>query len=262
MLHSWKKTIELLFSKQPLTLPSLCHKSVTTSQTDSYKVSNSTVKPNLCNCIKSKMTQSTEPPQQPHKQGTILSWTLCSGLQKERSFLWNMQSFLKYAKKFLRQGTLSKMYRGIVEPHFRYCCSVWGCCGKTQIDALQRLQNRAARIVTNSSYHVSATGLIKRLGWPTISDIILSETATIMFKSTNSLAPEYLSELFVKNSALNTMRLRNTEADLRVPLFKTANGQKSISFRGPKLWNQLSSDVRLAPSLSTFKRRLKDVVEG
>ena len=27
-------------------------------------------------------------------------------------------------------------------------------------------------------------------------------------------------------------------------------------------WNQLSSDVRLAPSLSTFKRRLKDVVEG
>ena len=170
--------------------------------------------------------------------------------------------FLKYAKKFLQQGTLSKMYRGIVEPHFRYCCSVWGCCGKTQIDALQRLQNRAARIVTNSSYHVSATGLIKKLGWPTISDIILSETATIMFKSTNSLAPEYLSELFVKNSALNTMRLRNTEADLRVPLFQTANGQKSISFRGPKLWNQLSSDVRLAPSLSTFKRRFKDVVEG
>ena len=32
--------------------------------------------------------------------------------------------FLKYAKKFLQQGTLSKMYRGIVEPHFRYCCSV------------------------------------------------------------------------------------------------------------------------------------------
>ena len=113
----------------------------------------------------------------------------------------------------------------------------------------------------NSSYHASAAGLIKRLGWPTISDIILGETATIMFKSTNSLVPEYLSELFVKNSALNTIRLRNSEADLRVPLFKTANGQKSISFRGPKIWNQLSSDVRLAPSIFTFKRRLKEVIE-
>ena len=155
------------------------------------------------------------------------------------------------------------MYRGIVEPHFRYCCSVWGCFGKTRIDNLQKLQNRAARIVTNSSFHVSAADLIKRLGWPTISDIIVSETATIMYKSTNSLAPEYLSELFVQNSAVTTFRLRNTEADLRVPLFKTSNGQKSISFCGSKLWNQLSSDVRLAPSLLTFKRRLnKEIVEG
>ena len=168
--------------------------------------------------------------------------------------------FLKYAKKFLPQDTLSKMYRGIVELHFRYCCSVWGCCGKTQIDILQRLRNRAARIVMNSSYHASAAGLIKRLGWPTISDIILGDKN--LFKSTNSLVPEYLSELFVKNSALNTTRLRNTEADLRVPLLKTANGQKSISFRGSKIWHQLSSDVRLAPSLFTFKRRLKEVIEG
>ena len=143
-------------------------------------------------------------------------------------------SCLKYAKKFLPKDTLSKMYRGIVEPHFRYCCLVWGYCGKTRIDNLHKLQNRAARIVTNSSYNVSAAGLIKRLEWPTTSGIILSETVTIMYESVNSLAPEYLSELFVQNPAFATIRLRNTEADLRVPLFKTSNGQKSISFRGPK----------------------------
>ena len=125
------------------------------------------------------------------------------------------------------------------------------------------MQNRAARSVTNSSFHVSAADLIKRLGWPTISDIILSETATIIYKSTNSLAPEYLPELFVQNSALTKTRLRNTEADLQVPLFKTSNGQKCISFRGPKLWNQLSSDIKFAPSLATFKRRLKnEILEG
>ena len=42
-----------------------------------------------------------------------------------------------------------------------------------------------------------------------------------------------------------------------------SNGQKSISIRGPELWNQLSSDVKLAPSLATFKRRLKkEILEG
>ena len=90
----------------------------------------------------------------------------------------------------------------------------------------------------NSSNRASAAGLIERLEWPTISDILLIETATIIFKSTNCLVPEYLSKLFIKNSALNTMRLRNTEVDLGALLFKTANGQKSISFRGPKFWKQ------------------------
>ena len=74
--------------------------------------------------------------------------------------------------------TLSvKMYRGIVEPHLRYCCSVWGACGGTRLQVLQKLQNRAARIVTNSSYDSSASALIKTLNWPTVADMRKVETA-------------------------------------------------------------------------------------
>ena len=53
------------------------------------------------------------------------------------------------------------MYRGTVEPHLRNYCSVWGACGGTRLQVLQKLQNRAARIVTNSSYDSSASALIK-----------------------------------------------------------------------------------------------------
>ena len=35
---------------------------------------------------------------------------------------------IKHAKKFLPSGDMQKMHRGIVEPHFSYCCSVWRCC--------------------------------------------------------------------------------------------------------------------------------------
>ena len=166
--------------------------------------------------------------------------------------------FLKYSRKFLPRNTLSKMYRGIVEPHFRYCCSVWGNCGVTRLQTLQKLQNRAARIVTRSNFDSSAKPLIHNLKWPTISDIIRSETATIMYKSLNGLAPEYLSKRFVKNSTRNIRQLRNTETDLMLPLRKTSNGQRGISFRGSKLWNQLDYDIKNAPSLATFKRRLKE----
>ena len=101
------------------------------------------------------------------------------------------------------------------------------------------------------------TFLIHNLKWPTISDIIRSETATTMYKSLNDLAPEYLSTRFVKNSSRNIRQLRNTETDLFLPLRNTSNGLRAISFRGSQLWNQLDYDLQQAPSLATFKQRLK-----
>ena len=60
--------------------------------------------------------------------------------------------FLKYAKKFFPQETLSKMYRGIVEPHFRYCCSVWGCCGKTQLDNLKNCKIELSELLLLAAF--------------------------------------------------------------------------------------------------------------
>ena len=57
---------------------------------------------------------------------------------------------LKCAKKYLQLEIVKSMYTSKVEPHFRNCCSVWDCCGETLLDKLQKLQNRAIRIVANS----------------------------------------------------------------------------------------------------------------
>ena len=124
----------------------------------------------------------------------------------------------------------------------------------TRLQTLQKLQNRAARIVTRSNFDSSAEPLIHNLKWPTINDIIRSQTATIMYKSLNGLAPEYLSKRFIKNSTRSIRQLRNTDTDLLLPL----RGQRGISFRGSKLWNQLDYDLKQASSLATFKRTLKE----
>ena len=163
---------------------------------------------------------------------------------------------VKYSKKYLPSDILNKMYRGIVEPHLSYCCSVWGCCSESKLDVLQKIQNRAARIVTSSPYDASAAPIIQNLGWPTISDLIRKETATLTYKSLNSLAPDYLSKLFAKCSDDRERFLRSSETDLKIPLLKTINGQKAFSYRGPKLWNSLERATKLAPSLKTFKEQL------
>ena len=161
---------------------------------------------------------------------------------------------IKHAKKFLPSGDLQKMYRGIVEPHFSYCCSVWGCCNETKLNSLQKIQNRAARITTNSPYDASAVPLLQNLGWPPIKDLIRKETATL-----TSLAPQYLGELFSKCSEGSNRILRSTKTNLQMPLLRTSTGQKAFSYRGAKSWNELNKETNLASSLATFKKSIAEV---
>ena len=165
--------------------------------------------------------------------------------------------FMKHAKNFLPQDTLKTLYTGIVEPHFRYCCSVWRCCGKTDLNQLQKLQNRAARIVTNSSYDAPSKPLLQKLEWKCIEELISDETKLTVFKSLNDLGPNYMYKMFTKNSHLTERNLRNTTTDLRLPWRKSTVGQKSFSYRGAKVWNSLSTECKETTSLQVFKSFLK-----
>ena len=162
--------------------------------------------------------------------------------------------FLKHAKSFLSVDVQKILYSGIMEPHLRYCCSVWGCAGLSNLNQLQKLQNRAARLITNSSFDAPSLPLIQGLGWKSIKDIIETDTKLMVFKSLNGLAPQYLSDLFTKNLQIAPYNLRNTVTDLRLPKKTTMGGQKAFSYRGAKLWNSLSAEPKQAPSLSYFKK--------
>ena len=147
-------------------------------------------------------------------------------------------------------------YSSIVEPHFRYCYSVWGCCGKTDIDQLLKLQNRAARIVTKSGFDAPSRPLIGSLGWKTVRELVDQDSRLMVYKPINGLAPRYMSNLFSRNSACSSRSLRNTKTDLRLPKKISANGQKCFSYRGAKLWNSLPAETKQAPSIAVFKQNI------
>ena len=50
----------------------------------------------------------------------------------------------------------------------------------TKLQTLQKLQNRAVKIVAKSSFEASAMPLIRSLNWPVVDDIIRSAAATTM----------------------------------------------------------------------------------
>ena len=105
------------------------------------------------------------------------------------------------------------MYRGIVELHFRFCCSTRGCCLVTKLQTSQRLQNRAASTATKGRLDTPAKALIQSLNWLTIRDLIRSETATIMYHSPSGLFLAYFSNFFGKMD----LRCQRTEKHRKRP---------------------------------------------
>ena len=60
---------------------------------------------------------------------------------------------LKRIRPFITIDVANKVYKAIIQPHFDYCSTVWDGLGVTLLDKIQKLQNRAARITTQSSYY-------------------------------------------------------------------------------------------------------------
>ena len=69
----------------------------------------------------------------------------------------------KRARPFISCKTAVQVYTALIQPHFDYCCSVWDELGGTLATKLQKLQNRAARVITRSSYDADAGALLTLL---------------------------------------------------------------------------------------------------
>ena len=77
---------------------------------------------------------------------------------------------------------------------------VWDTVGKPLSDKLQRLQNRAARVITASSYDTRSEALRQQVCWDDLQAKRLKQVATMMFQVHHSLFPEYLTDTFIKCS--------------------------------------------------------------
>ena len=72
---------------------------------------------------------------------------------------------IKRCRPFAPTEALVCAYNAIVQPHFDYCDIVWGNCGETNATKLQKLQIRAARVLTHSSFDAEAGPLFEQLKW-------------------------------------------------------------------------------------------------
>ena len=94
---------------------------------------------------------------------------------------------------------------------------------------------------------------LAELQWKPLKERRTQFVASQMYKITHDLAPKRLSDIFRETPSSWHYNLRGSSTKLYLPQPKTDNLKKSLSYRGAKLWNSLSDDLRNKESLAAFK---------
>ena len=162
-----------------------------------------------------------------------------------------------HLRRHLTVDATKKLVSSFVLSRLDYCNSLLAGLPENRLDRLQRVQNNAARLVLGRRGRDHAKPLLRSLHWLSVRARIEYKISTLCYRSRDSSAPAYFSDLL---SVYQPSRsLRSADAGLMtVPLIKLNKyGKRAFSYIGPVTWTSLPKPLRDAPSLPSFKSNLK-----
>ena len=167
---------------------------------------------------------------------------------------------LAYICRFLTSTATATLVSAFVLSRIDYCNSLLFGPTHDVTSHLQRIQNYAARVIMRLPMSSSITIHLKSLHWLPVKVRSSYKIACLCYHCHSSTAPSYVTDMLHKKplhtrntrSSSYTMPLLNRPAHSKATL-----GDRSFSFASSSVWNSIPNDVRCAPSLSSFKSRLK-----
>ena len=172
-----------------------------------------------------------------------LTWSV--HIEKVCKMISSAIGALKRIRSFITTKTAVEVYFALIQPHFDYCCSVWDGLGETLSTKIQKLQNRAVRVITRSSYDTNASVLLNALQLDNLYVRRRKLKAQLMFKILKGNMPSHLRTLF---SICNTeYNLRNNQFKLNLPKPRTNYLKRRVVYRR----GVLARAERLAPPMTS-----------
>ena len=156
------------------------------------------------------------------------------GVIIDESMNWEEQ--LKTVKRKIKNG---------------YCSVIWGCLSNTKLESLQRLQNRARRLIECTRHK---DGWV--CDWLDVRNLIKYDRLITTYKINNGLCPENLKNKFTPRSNISKYNTRKFN-DFEIPRLRLEYCKKSFGYQGASAWNEIPKQIRDTTSLSSFTVRLR-----
>ena len=153
---------------------------------------------------------------------------------------------------------LRKIYFALVHPHLIYGIEIYANTFQKCLDPLTKLNNKILRILQNRKLSYPVPNLYRTYNTLPLHQLHNYFILMLLhkFKYNRNELPAPFLEYFTENDSIhshNTRQIKNFYVDPK----NTTLGQRSVKFKGGKLWNNIPSSVKLFRNKHTFKRKLK-----
>ena len=160
---------------------------------------------------------------------------------------------LARVSKYMNMNKRRTIMKAFIIAQFGYCPLVWMFHSRTLNNRINKIHERALRIIYNDEQS-SFNGLLIKDGAITIHQRNIQALAIEMFKVINGMPPEIMNKVFPLKEALNyCSRFPFKSRNVRT----VAYGTETLNFMGPKIWSLVPNELKEIATLSEFKREIK-----
>ena len=156
--------------------------------------------------------------------------------------------------KFMSKDKLRILTKAFVESQFGYCPLIWMFHNRTLNNKINKLHERALRLVYNDQKSTFKDLLNMDQSF-TIHERNLQKLAIEMYKVKNNLSPSFMKTIFPLSN--NPYHLRNRQIYETENIRTVSYGIETISYRGPKTWALVPDKIKNSTNLLEFKTKIK-----
>ena len=126
-------------------------------------------------------------------------------------YIFTKISLLCQLSNYVPVKVLKMFYQSSISPCIDYGSVTWGSASSSQIQRLNKLQNRAAQILLRTNFNTPSQQMFQELGWPLVPKIINYDKTVLTLRALKYLTPDYITDLLKPMSQVHSLNIRSSE---------------------------------------------------